>query len=573
MGSFKTVVALSTGLLVAGAPPVAAQLPALPPLDSGIPRPGDDRLDRPEFLEERPAPPVQLPAFPPSPEEMPLREGPRFVLHEVRIEGSTVFPESELAALSEPFIGQLVSTGDLQQLRRALTLYYVDRGYISSGVVLPDQKIIDGVVRFRVIEGRLQSIEVSGTERLPERYVSSRLTLDSDRPLNVNDLEERIQILLDDAKIERVDARLAPGARAGESTLDVDVEETFFARVGARFVNNRPPSVGGESARVDAELRSVLGFGETFMLYTEHTSGLSENAAALEVPVTPRDTRLFVRYRDTSSRVIEAPFDEIDIRSTASNLFVGVFQPLYRKIGKDFTVGLGLDLRESQTFIFDDIPFSFSPGPQRGKSNLSIIRFSQSWFDRRANSVLAARSMLSFGLDAFGATINPSPLPDATFFAWLGQAQWVRRLSPWGTQAVFRADAQLTPDRLLALEQFPLGGARTVRGYRENQLVRDNGYALSAELRIPIWRKAIPALGVGTVSLEVAPFFDFGQSWNHGGPTKDLIGAGVGLRLNGSGRFFGSVYFAERFSNVTEPADRDLQDDGFYFDVQSQLVW
>ena len=57
-------------------------------------------------------------------------------------------------------------------------------------------------------------------------------------------------------------------------------------------------------------------------------------------------------------------------------------------------------------FILDDIPFSFSEGPEDGKSRVSAIRFTQDWVKRDAKTVLAARSQFSFGIDAFDATVT-----------------------------------------------------------------------------------------------------------------------------------------------------------------------
>ena len=52
---------------------------------------------------------------------------------------------------------------------------------------------------------------------------------------------------------------------------------------------------------------------------------------------------------------------------------------------------------------------------------------------------------------------------------------------------ILRASTQLASDALLAMEKFVVGGHATVRGYRENQFVRDNGFAASAELRFPLF--------------------------------------------------------------------------------------
>ena len=52
------------------------------------------------------------------------------------------------------------------------------------------------------------------------------------------------------------------------------------------------------------------------------------------------------------------------------------------------------------------------------------------WLDQGQQQAVALRSTFSGGLDALGATENPGEVPDGQFFAWLGQAQWVRRIDP-----------------------------------------------------------------------------------------------------------------------------------------------
>lgn len=557
---------------IAHAQPPAGPPAPVPPLDSGLPRPGDERLDRPEFLEQEPEKPFALPEVPEPTEEAPLSAGPRFVLRNVTFEGNTVFSNDELLEVAAPFIGRSLGTEELQLLRRELTLYYVNRGFINSGAVLPDQKIIEGQVRFLIVEGELNKIEVSGTTRLYSGYVSRRLSLGAGPPLNVKELQERIQILLDDPRIEGLDARLSPGIRPGESELKVMVRERSPATAWITFANSRPPSVGSNSIRGNGLLRSVLGLGELVSFYVEHTEGLDETSLMLELPVNRWDTRVWTRYRESDSEVVEKPFNTLDIESSLEEFHFGVAHPAYRAIGKEFELGLSFAVRNSETSLLGQ-PFSFSPGVQNGDSDVSVVSFDQSWTDRGRNQVLALRSQLRFGIDAFGATINSGPVPDGEFFAWLGQAQWARRLNEWGWQLILRGNGQFTNNRLLPLEKFNVGGAYSVRGYRENQLVADNGYAVSLETRVPLFRTPVPQLGIGVVVLELAPFFDYGQAWDAGGATTTINSVGVGLLLSASTNFRAFVYYGKQLESVPSPPENDLQDDGISFSIQGNISW
>jgi hemolysin activation/secretion protein len=92
----------------------------------------------------------------------------------------------------------------------------------------------------------------------------------------------------------------------------------------------------------------------------------------------------------------------------------------------------------------------------------------------------------------------------------------VRQLAP-DTLLLLRADAQFADRALLPFEQFSVGGIDSVRGYRQDALLTDNGIFASAEVRIPILR--LPKMdGL----LQIAPFFDIGHGWNRSGfPNPD----------------------------------------------------
>ena len=49
----------------------------------------------------------------------------------------------------------------------------VERGYITSGALLPDQDVADGVVVFRLVEGAVTQINVTGTSQLNDDYLPS----------------------------------------------------------------------------------------------------------------------------------------------------------------------------------------------------------------------------------------------------------------------------------------------------------------------------------------------------------------------------------------------------------------
>ncbi len=206
-----------------------------------------------------------------------------------------------------------------------------------------------------------------------------------------------------------------------------------------------------------------------------------------------------------------------------------------------------------------------------GKSDVTALRLPLEWLDRGRDQVLAFRSTFSIGVDLLGATENVgADVPDGRFVAWLGQAQLARRFGDGEHQLIARADVQLTADPLLPLEQLAVGGIDTVRGYRENVLVRDWGWIASLEYRWPLLTLQVPFLSRdprdGVVFL--APFIDAGGGWNRERSTPDpevIYSVGAGLLWSPAPNLGAEVYVGIPLEQVDEPEDEGLQDLGVHF--------
>ncbi len=533
-------------------------------------RPGDERPPLPEF-EPPERPPLILPPVKPLPEELErLPFLPRVFVREFRLTGNTVFSDEELREITAPFENRELTNEELQELRQRLTLHYVNRGYINSGAVLPDQKVVDGVVEIEIIEGKLTRIDVEGNKRFRADYFTDRLALGAGPPLNVKSLEERLQIMLQSPLIDGINARLGPGDRPREAILETQVNEALPYDLALVLDNKLSPSVGEARFLVQGSYRNLAGRGDVLTGEIGYAEGLDNFGDDIDIlyalPITARDTTFRVRYEQSKSEVIEEPFDDIDIESEAETFGIEIIHPVFKTANKQFTLGFGLERRSSETFLLGQ-PFSFSPGVQDGESDVAVIRLSQDWLSRTRNQVIAARSTVSVGIDAFGSTVN-SNAPDSKFVAWLGQFQWARRLNEAGQQINFRADLQLAEDSLLPLEKFSVGGINSVRGYRENQLVRDAGYAVSLAWRTPIVRNE-----TGQSAVQLVAFVDAGRSENKEGPNPDpsrIKSYGFGFLFDPHPKLHAELYFAKALDDFDNPS-HSLQDDGIHFRLVGRI--
>ena len=493
--------------------------------------------------------------------------GVRFILEKLQFDGNQRISNERLQAVAQSLIGTAVSRGDLETIRQQLLQYYRKEGFLYPSVLLPSQHISQGLVRYTINEGQLTEINVKGTERLNEDYVRDRIKLDSDHPIQQAALLERFQLLLADPLIERVNGALKPGANPGDTILDLEITRAQPYELHVAMDNYTPASVGAYTGHLGGVIRNLTGWGDFLQLDLSGSEGMQSLSSFFSIPFTSYDTRFNIGYQGSQSRVVEGTLDEFDIENHFMDFNVGISQPIIRNLNRVFSLELQYAFRQTKSTILG-FPAPLGDGvAANGKAKVSVIRFIQSHIERDSKSVLSLRSSLNTGFDAFNATINPHPLADGRYFSWLGQLRYLRKIDDWGTELFFRSDIQLASESLLPLERFALGGINTVRGYRQNEIVRDEGYALSAEFRIPVWQQSTK----NGHELRIIPFFDYGQAWNHHQKPKTLYSAGVGLKWHWQ-NLNAEFYWAQALNNPdVKDQEHDAQDSGIHFQLRVQL--
>ncbi|KYC40825.1 peptide transporter [Scytonema hofmannii PCC 7110] len=551
-------------------------------IDTTQPVPTDRDLQPPstkpqEEIQPQPLPPSEELLKPTSPSNTPPDELPgtseeKFIIGGFKFEDNTVFSDERLTAEIKKVINfenAPISFADLIKARSIITQLYVKEGYITSGAYIPLQRDFQegDKITIEVLEGELEEIKIQGNRRLNPNYICSRVAIAAGNPLNQKRLVKGLQVLRLNPLFKSLSAELSATSTPGKSLLEITVVEapTFDALVNLN--NGRSPSVGSFRRSIQLSEANLLGLGDNISLDYTNTEGSNSINASYSIPISPYDTKVTLSYGTTSSNVIEAPFDTLGIESQSRYYELTLSHPIFKTSTSDFTLGLTTSRRESESSLkFENIgPYPLSPGTdEKGRTRISAIRFFQEWTQRSSRQVLAFRSQFIFGLDALDATINPKA-PDSRFFAWRGQGQWVRVIGrDINSLILLRTDLQFADRPLLSSEQFGIGGLDSVRGYRQDALLTDNGFFTSAEVRLPILR--IPEIkGV----LQVTPFVEFGMGRNVDRPNpnpSNLLSTGLGLRWqmgnNLTARFdWGIPLIYAKDNNKT------LQEQGLYFTV------
>jgi len=435
---------------------------------------------------------------------------------------------------------------------------------MNSGAYIPPQELQNGTVIIQIVEGELETINVTGTKRLNPDYIRRRIELAGSKPVKIDSLLEALQMLRLDPLIENVSAELSAGVRPGTSILDVQIQEADAFTVFTQVDNQGPPSVGTNQISAGLSHGNLFGFGDRFDFNYTHTEGRNNFDATYAIPVNARNGKLIFALGTNFNEVIEEPFNTLDIQSNSRYYELDFRQPLLLKPTQELAIGISFSRQESETSLLDT-PFPLSRGADEdGNTKISAVRFWQEWVTRNEQQVIALRSQFSVGLELFDATLNQDA-PDSSFFVWRGQAQWIRQFDE-DFLFILRGDIQLAPQALVPLEQFQLADANTVIGYPQNVAVGDNGFFAAAELRIPIMRiRRIDGV------IQLTPFFNIGTVWNSDElkiEYSTLPAIGLGLNFTAGDRFNARLDWGIPFVDVEFGSEENsLQEKGIYFSI------
>lgn len=534
----------------------------------------------------------------------PVNAGRMFVKH-IEVRGVKAFKPAVIRAILAPYENRDVTSAELWSLRIALTKLYVDKGYVNSGVLLPDQQSKDGLVVFQAIEGALTRVEIVDKDHLNPKYITWRLRDHVEDPLNMTNLQTALRYLQQDANIERLDARFGPGDELGQGVVRVNVQDQPRFSAGLGFDDHHTSTTGANEGTAFLGARDLTGFGDEIRGTVVRTRGDTEGSGVFSIPISPNDAAFQAYYSRSSAGIIEQPFQALNLKETTRTYGFSLTAPIMNRLDDRVSLFVGAESDRSYTELLGQ-SFSLSQGAQHGVSAVAVVLGGVDWTLHGASSVSDLRLTYRRGIDALGATINsgvsndyfnPDPTgADGRFVLEQLQFIFIQRLNGFApfsalndrAQFIARASGQISQKPLLLLEKFTVGGVDTVRGFPENLLVRDNGTAETLEVQLPLpgyrlepsWR-----------NLVVAPFVDYGRSWDKsnadpGNPvlnTKDplyIASAGLGLFWNPLKGLDAQVYWgrsiANSFNGEDDPrqfAPNDLQKRGIHFAVNYVDHW
>lgn len=405
-----------------------------------------------------------------------------------------------------PYLGSELEWENLVKVRQLLTQFYLERGYSTATALISWQKMPGGQVNIEVKEGEVSQVKVTGNSRLSTDYLTGQINVGS--PLNVNDLENQLQLIKQNPLIEDVKGELVPGDELGTSLLKLQIQEIDFKPWRYSLDNYASPVSGKWQHSVTYVNPSLRGQGDTLGAKVTLTEGGSNYQVFYEFPVQRNGAAIDLNFSKSQRRIIEKPISVLDLQSDAQKLSIGYKQPLLRQPQQKVNLNFGVDWQSSETFL-DGEPFPFDDTSDNGKTEIITARLGQEWLKQNSSNVFFVNSKLSAGTGT----------KSQSFFSWVLTGQYYQKIGNLTAKA--QIGVQLSTPGLFPAEQLAIGGIDTVRGYRYQEFLSNNGTVGNLELQIPVSR-----------SWQVSPFLDFGHTWGDANQTIASTGVSTMWKLS-----------------------------------------
>lgn len=487
----------------------------------------EERFKKQEFPRSQvvPVKPDSLkPAFPAEMRKV------NFLLQRMVIKGSTIYGKRKFSRLFRKYLHRRVNLEQVYIIAQEITNMYRTDGYILSKAVVPPQKIEEGVVQIDVIEGFVDRVAIQGQVRGPRKLLNEyRKSLLKSRPLKARDLE-RYLLLVDDLPGVTVKSVLTPSKfKQGATNLTLILNNKGYD--GSFGADNRGSKFNGP-IQINAGISSnaLLKNYERIGLQgvvTSDTDELSFFSGFYEQPISSEGTKLFFSGSISNSEPGSA-LKDFEVVGESKTFTLKLTHPFIRSRSENLNGFVGYTNRDVETEIL---------GQLDSEDRLRIVNLGVSYdFVDEYRGVNLVSFNLSKGFDIFGSTeTGTEKLTRATghsdFTKITGTALRLQQLAPsW--MLLGSLSWQYSLEKLLASEEFGVGGAQYGRAYDSSEITGDQGLAFKLELQ-----KAFQPKKKYLRDLQAYTFFDYGKVWNRnetvtGFKTQDIYSLGLGIRFN-----------------------------------------
>ena len=470
----------------------------------------------------------------------------KFILQKMVIKGSTLYSRDRFSKLFKKYMRKRISLGHVYEIAQTITNMYRHDGYILSKAVVRSQQADKGIIRIDIIEGFVGKVNIQGDVAGPRKLLNSyRKKLLNSKPLLAKDLE-RYLLLVDDLPGLSVKSVLTPSeVQLGANDLTLILASKKYD--GSRGVDNGSSKFNGPiQVSGITNANSLLGLYKKIgfqAVVTKHIDELRFFNRFYEMPVSSEGAKIYFSTAGNKSQP-GTDLEEIKVKGGSPNFMLKATHPFIRSKSKNLYANFSFIHRNSTTKFL---------GETDSEDKLRIANLGLSYDfvdDYRGVNLLSINWSQGFGFSGARGTGSPNLINREGTSGFTKFSGEVLRLQPLAASWILLGGVswQYALDKLLASEEFGLGGSQFGRGSNFSEITGDHGVAFKLALqRVFEINKAY------IKDIKAYTFFDYGTVWNRlktstDSSKQDLSSIGLGFRFNLTDRLSGYLELDKPFN-------------------------
>ena len=421
--------------------------------------------------------------------------GPCFEINQISLQQASLITPDTQKRLVAPYINQCLSLDRINQLVRAISEWYVQRGYITSRAFLTEQNLSHGTLNITVLEGKLEAIHLQGASA---RQLNMAFPTRAGRILNLRDIEQGME-QINRLRTTPVQIEIIPSTQPGYSIVNLTSTPEFPLTLGLNMDNSGQRSTGIGQLSGSLVGNDLLGVADRWFVSGGRSSAFSDwrdaqnFQAGVSVPYGYGLLDYSYSWSNYHSRFNANSFDWYSNGDNISNRLSGSWV-LFRNGQIKTGVQLGLNHYVSHNWLNETLL-------QSSSRKLTSLQIGFNHTQKIAGGVATLNPMLSRGMPWFDAESDKGKsddFPKAEFRKWSVSSSYQRPVTQkmWWLSSFY---AQWSPDRLYGSERLTIGGENSVRGYKEQYLSGDVGGYLRNELNYSLF--TLPVIGEVSTTL------------------------------------------------------------------------
>lgn len=415
--------------------------------------------------------------------------GPCFEINQISLQQASLITPDTQKRIVAPYINQCLSLDRINQLVRAISEWYVQRGYITSRAFLTEQNLSHGTLNITVLEGKLEAIHLQGAIA---RQLNMAFPTRAGRILNLRDIEQGME-QINRLRTTPVQIEIIPSTQPGYSIVNLTSTPEFPLTLGLNMDNSGQRSTGIGQLSGSLVGNDLLGVAERWFVSGGRSSAFSDwrdaqnFQAGVSVPYGYGLLDYSYSWSNYHSRFNANSFDWYSNGDNISNRLSGSWV-LFRNGQIKTGLQVGLNHYVSHNWLNETLL-------QSSSRKLTSLQIGFNHTQKIAGGVATLNPMLSRGMPWFDAESDKGKsddFPKAEFRKWSVSSSYQRPVTQkmWWLSSFY---AQWSPDRLYGSERLTIGGENSVRGYKEQYLSGDVGGYLRNELNYSLF--TLPAIG------------------------------------------------------------------------------